>query len=87
MYDLLTTVEFVAGLGAVDLAVTTALHRDAGPVLARELTLRTLDPFFRRDKLSCAYTHHSLLFFVRQKYMYMASSIVSFSIYIHTRFD
>jgi hypothetical protein len=42
----LTTVEFVAGFWAVNVAVASPLHRNAWPVLARELSLRTLGPFF-----------------------------------------
>ena len=44
--ETLTTVEFVAGFWAVDMAVAAALHRDARAVLARELAFRTLGPLF-----------------------------------------
>ena len=44
--ETLTTVEFVAGFWAVNMAVAAALHRDARAVLARELAFRTLGPLF-----------------------------------------
>ena len=42
----LTTIKFVTGFWAIDMAIAALLHRDAGTVLARKLTRRTLGPHF-----------------------------------------
>ena len=42
----LTTVDLIAGLGAIDFAVAASFHGDAGPVLAREFTRATFAPVF-----------------------------------------
>ena len=42
----LTTVDFIAGLGAIDFTVAASFHGDAGSVLAREFARTTLGPVF-----------------------------------------
>lgn len=70
--DRLTTVKFVAGFWAVDVAVATAFHWDARAVLARELPVWTLGPFFTVDNMTLFIEQTSCLYIVnRQDYSWL----------------